>query len=174
MTDFTKITTNLLLNVKDLADWGIAGGHTTADQLRLTVEARKVEAKRLVEDQGLSQRQAAKVLGVHHSTVQADLAEKPPKNGGKSATDEPKKLETEAEILAAAKELRAERADAKRAARTEKLNELSKRNAPLPERRYTIIYADPPWQYDFDDHEYLHDQVAQQLRAPILQLLEGQ
>jgi hypothetical protein len=34
----------------------------------------------------MSQRQAAKVLGVHHSTVQADLADNAPKSGGKSAT----------------------------------------------------------------------------------------
>ena len=30
------------------------------------------------------------------------------------------------------------------------LTQLSNRNAPLPtDRRYPIIYADPPWQYDF-------------------------
>lgn len=35
---------------------------------------------------GMSQRAAAKMLGVHHSTVQADLADKSPSGGGKSAT----------------------------------------------------------------------------------------
>lgn len=55
----------------------------------------------------------------------------------------------EKEILEAAKAIRAERADKKRAARTELLVELSNRNAPLPDRKYPIIYADPPWQYDF-------------------------
>jgi N6-adenosine-specific RNA methylase IME4 len=51
--------------------------------------------------------------------------------------------------LERAKGVRAERAETKRAQRTTLLNELSRRNAPLPERRYPIIYADPPWQYDF-------------------------
>lgn len=52
-------------------------------------------------------------------------------------------------VLDAAKAIRTERADEKRAARTELLVNLSNRNAPLPDRRYPIIYADPPWQYDF-------------------------
>jgi hypothetical protein len=43
------------------------------------------------------------------------------------------------EVLDAAKEIRAGRADEKRAERTELLNELSNRNAPLPERKYPII-----------------------------------
>jgi N6-adenosine-specific RNA methylase IME4 len=55
----------------------------------------------------------------------------------------------EKEILEAAKAIRTERADKKRAERTKLLNELSNKNAPLPDRRYSIIYADPPWQYDF-------------------------
>ena len=55
------------------------------------IAARKEEAKQLTAPianggKGLSKRQAAKVLGVHHSTIQDDLAEKPPKSGGKTAT----------------------------------------------------------------------------------------
>ena len=42
-------------------------------------------AMKLIEN-GVSRRQTAKLLGVHHSTVQADLADNPPKGGGKSAT----------------------------------------------------------------------------------------
>lgn len=52
-------------------------------------------------------------------------------------------------VLDAAKEIRAERAHEKRAARTVLLTELSNRNAPLPDRKYPVIYADPPWEYDF-------------------------
>jgi hypothetical protein len=44
------------------------------NQVVLTVEARPEKAKELV-DSGLSQRQAAKALGVSHTTVQQDLAE---------------------------------------------------------------------------------------------------
>lgn len=88
MTDevFRKILADKLLpGVRDLAQWGIEQGHITPAQLRLTVEARREQAAKLIEG-GMSQRKAAKALGVHHSTVQADLADNPPKAGGKSAT----------------------------------------------------------------------------------------
>lgn len=53
-------------------------------------------------------------------------------------------------ILDAAKEVRSERADRKREARNANLIALSNKNAPLPQdRKYPVIYADPPWQYDF-------------------------
>ena len=51
----------------------------------LTVEARRKKAKEFV-DSGLSQRQAAKVLGVDHKTIQNDLANKSPRSGEKVAT----------------------------------------------------------------------------------------
>ena len=38
---FTKIAAGLLTNVRNLVDWGAEGGHTTKEQLRLTVSARK-------------------------------------------------------------------------------------------------------------------------------------
>lgn len=54
------------------------------------------------------------------------------------------------EIQQRAKEIRTDKADKKRAERTKRLVELSNQNAPLPQdRKYPIIYADPPWQYDF-------------------------
>jgi N6-adenosine-specific RNA methylase IME4 len=54
------------------------------------------------------------------------------------------------EILEDAKLIRSERSAEKRAARTTNLIELSSNNAPLPQDRlYPIIYADPPWKYDF-------------------------
>ncbi|MGH9552231.1 MAG: helix-turn-helix domain-containing protein, partial [Terriglobales bacterium] len=59
-------------------------GLVEPERLRFTIEARKQEAKRLI-DEGMSQRQAAKVLGVSHTTVQADLADDLPKGGKKSA-----------------------------------------------------------------------------------------
>jgi hypothetical protein len=93
---FTKIAVGLLTNVRDLVDWGVEGGHTTEEQLRLTVSARQAKAKELtkpVEDggAGLSQRQAAKVLGVAKDTVRRDVAEDAPKSGAKSATKPPPK-----------------------------------------------------------------------------------
>jgi hypothetical protein len=64
--------------VRDLVDWGIEGGHTTEEQLRLTVSARAEKAKVLIKPveeggSGLSRRQAAKVLGVNEGTVRNDL-----------------------------------------------------------------------------------------------------
>ncbi len=48
------------------------------------------------------------------------------------------------------KEVRADEQAVKRAARDAHLISLSNSNAPLPQdRRYTVIYADPPWEYDF-------------------------
>jgi hypothetical protein len=44
---------------------------------------------------GMSQRQAAKALGVHHSTIQADLADNPPENGGKRATKAARRAQRE-------------------------------------------------------------------------------
>jgi N6-adenosine-specific RNA methylase IME4 len=55
----------------------------------------------------------------------------------------------EKEILAAAKEIRAAKATERRTERLEKLAEISKGNADLNTgKRYPVIYADPPWQYE--------------------------
>ena len=55
----------------------------------------------------------------------------------------------EKEILEAAKQIRAEKAEVRRAERIEKLVEISKGNAELnTDVKYPVIYADPPWQYD--------------------------
>lgn len=51
-------------------------------------------------------------------------------------------------VSKATTEYRSERAKERRAERTERLIELSKIEAPLPQKRFPIIYADPPWQYD--------------------------
>ena len=55
----------------------------------------------------------------------------------------------ETEILAAAKAIRAKRAEERRTERLERFVEVSQSNTDLPaERRYPILLADPPWQYD--------------------------
>src|SRR6185369_11065430 len=70
--EFTKIAGKLLTNVRDLVGWGIEGGHTTAEQLRLTVAARREMAAKLIEA-GVSQRDTAKALGVSRGAIQRDL-----------------------------------------------------------------------------------------------------
>lgn len=55
----------------------------------------------------------------------------------------------EREILEAAKNIRAEKAKAKRAERIEKIVEISKGNTELKtDKSYPVIYADPPWRYE--------------------------
>ena len=81
---FTKIAGKLLVGVRDLVEWGVEGGHTTPERLRLTVAARREETKALIES-GMSQRQVAKALGVPKSTVARDVGpqggERVPHNG---------------------------------------------------------------------------------------------
>jgi N6-adenosine-specific RNA methylase IME4 len=56
----------------------------------------------------------------------------------------------EKEILEAAKAVRARKAEARREARIEKTREIARANAALPvgDRKYSVIYADPPWSYE--------------------------
>jgi predicted DNA-binding protein (UPF0251 family) len=82
---FTKITTDLMIGVRDLAKWGIETGNTSEEKLRLTVAARKETAVKLIES-GMSQRQAAKVLGVSYTTIQKDVTTKVSKSDNKVVT----------------------------------------------------------------------------------------
>jgi N6-adenosine-specific RNA methylase IME4 len=55
----------------------------------------------------------------------------------------------EREILEAAKAIRAQKAVVRREERLDKLAEIAKGNTELAtDRRYPIIYADPPWRYE--------------------------
>ena len=69
---FTKVASSLLLDVRELVNWGLDTGNTTPEQMRYTIAARKEAAVKLVEG-GMSQRQAAKVLGVSQMTVQREI-----------------------------------------------------------------------------------------------------
>jgi N6-adenosine-specific RNA methylase IME4 len=131
---FTKIAGGILANVRDLVDWGIEGGHTTAEQLRLTIEARREQAKRLI-DAGLSQRQAAKALGVSKSQLDRDL----PHKGAKSA---PKGGATKSEH------------------RAQREFELSAKQTALPNKRYGVIVADPEWRFEPYSRETGMDRAA--------------
>jgi N6-adenosine-specific RNA methylase IME4 len=56
----------------------------------------------------------------------------------------------EKEILEAAKAIRAEKVERKRAEKIAVTDLIRERNASLPqsERKYSVIYADPPWSFD--------------------------
>jgi hypothetical protein len=89
--EFTKGLGQVLTGAKALYDFGVERGLTTPEQLRLTVAARQVEAKKLIAS-GMSQRKAAKALGISKSAVARDVL---PHNGAKSApkrgTSKPRK-----------------------------------------------------------------------------------
>jgi N6-adenosine-specific RNA methylase IME4/DNA-binding CsgD family transcriptional regulator len=119
--NFTKIAGKLLTNVRDLVDWGVDEGHTTAEQLRLTITARRETASKLIEA-GMSQREAAKVLGVDESTVRADLRENPAQAAEKSRTKAERRAQRELELASA--------------------------QAALPSQRYGVIVADPEWRFE--------------------------
>ncbi|MGP0084635.1 MAG: hypothetical protein ACLP0B_13540 [Steroidobacteraceae bacterium] len=82
---FTKVASDLLVNVRDLVNWGIDTGNTTPDKMRLTVAARREVATKLVES-GMSQRKAAKMLGVDHKTIAKDVGKNSPRSGDKFPT----------------------------------------------------------------------------------------
>ena len=130
---FTKIAGKLLTNVRDLVHWGIEEGHTTVEQLRLTVAARRETAAKLIEG-GMSQRQAAKLLGVSHTQIQKDVAPNVPKSGKKVAT-------------------KAER-------RAQRERELADKQTALPRQRYGVIVADPEWRFEPYSRETGMDRAA--------------
>jgi hypothetical protein len=74
--DFTKIASKLLLDIRDLVDWGVEGGHTTQEQLRLTVGARRQSVKELAA-KGLSLRRIADITGLSKTQVDRDLNGRP-------------------------------------------------------------------------------------------------
>jgi len=131
---FTKIAGSLLTNVRDLVDWGVEGGHTTHERLRLTVAARRETAAKLIES-GMSQRQAAKVLGVDHKTIRRDVGKSAPESGAKSPTT------------------KAER-------RAERERELASKQADLPTKRYGVVVADPEWRFEPYSRETGMDRAA--------------
>jgi N6-adenosine-specific RNA methylase IME4 len=130
---FTKIAGKLLTDVRDLVDWGIEGGHTTAEQLRLTVEARRETAAKLIEA-GMSQRQTAKALGVGLGTVQRDLTHNESESDPKRVTKAERRAEREAELAA--------------------------KQTALPSQRYGVIVADPEWRFEPYSRETGMDRAA--------------
>src|SRR4029077_20926324 len=84
---FTRIAAQHLINTRDLVDWGIAGGHTTQDQLRLAV----IPTKQIPElkAKGLSNRKIAKLTGVSKDTVARKLGRVDGSNEPEIGSNEP-------------------------------------------------------------------------------------
>jgi N6-adenosine-specific RNA methylase IME4 len=131
---FTKIAGKLLTSVRDLVDWGIEGGHTTAEQLRLTVAARREMAAKLIEA-GVSQRDAAKALGVGQSQIRRDLNPNGSEANQKgSTTKADRRAQRELDLAAA--------------------------QTALPSQRYGVIVADPEWRFEPYSRETGMDRAA--------------
>jgi N6-adenosine-specific RNA methylase IME4 len=126
----------------DLSPIGEMSQQQAADLLN--VGKRSVERAQVVRDQGAPELVAAVESGKVSVLAAADVATKP--------TEEQREIVArgEKEILEAAKAIRAEKFERRRAERILENDKVRERNEALPlsERHYSVIYADPPWQYD--------------------------
>lgn len=116
--EITRALANHIGTARELVECLEEKGLVDKAEFRLTVEARREKAQELV-DSGMSQRQAARELGVHHSTIQDDLAEYPPEHGGISATKAESIRMRNDEVMA--------------------------RPVDIPDDRFETIVIDPPW-----------------------------
>lgn len=109
----------------------------------LNVSERTVRHASKVRDDGAEELQAVVEGGRVSVSAASDLATLP--------KEEQREIVArgEKEILAAAKGIRAKKAETKREERLDKLAEIAKGNEELDvSKRYPIIYADPPWRYE--------------------------
>jgi hypothetical protein len=107
----------------------------------LNVSTRSVESARAVRDKGDESLVESVERGVVSVSAAADMATLPKQEQAEIVA------KGEREILEAAKQIRAQKQAVKCADRDAPLTFLSNKNAPLPQdRRYPVIYADPPWE----------------------------
>lgn len=109
----------------------------------LKVSERSVNTAKKVERQGSPELIEAVEQGKVSVSAAADVAE----------LSDPEQVEIvakgEREILEAAKQIRAEKAKARRVERLDNLAVIAKGNTELDTTtRYPVIYADPPWRYE--------------------------
>jgi N6-adenosine-specific RNA methylase IME4 len=109
----------------------------------LNVGKRSVERAKEVRDHGADELISAVERGRVSVSATADVATKP--------KEEQREIVARGkiEILEAARAIRAERVEKKRAERIAVTDKIRERNAELPdlERKYSVIYADPPWSF---------------------------
>ena len=111
---------------------------------RLNVGKRSVERAADVREHGAPELVRAVEAGKVKVSVAADIA-----TLSKAEQRELLSNFDRGELLQAVKEIRAEKAEERRAERIERLVAISKGNAPLGlEQTYPIILADPPWKYE--------------------------
>jgi N6-adenosine-specific RNA methylase IME4 len=110
----------------------------------LNVGERSVARAREVQEHGTPELVRAVERGEVSVSAAADVATLP------KAEQQEIVARGEREILRAAQDIRARKAEIRRAERIERLVEISKGNAPLgiKQQTYPIILADPPWRYE--------------------------
>jgi N6-adenosine-specific RNA methylase IME4/ParB-like chromosome segregation protein Spo0J len=114
----------------------------------LNVGERTVARARDVQEHGAPELVHAVEQGVVSVTAAADIATQP--------IEEQREIVArgEREILRAAQEIRAKKAEVRRAERIERLVATCNQSAPLPsDRRYAVLYADPPWHFEVYNEE---------------------
>jgi N6-adenosine-specific RNA methylase IME4 len=114
----------------------------------LNVGERSVARAREVQDHGVPELIHAVEQGSVSVSAAADVATLPKcEQVGVVARGE-------REILEAARSIRAKKAEQRRAERVDRLLATTQQNAPLlHERRYPVIYADPPWHFEVYNEE---------------------
>jgi N6-adenosine-specific RNA methylase IME4/ParB-like chromosome segregation protein Spo0J len=114
----------------------------------LNVSEPSVERAKKVQREGAPELVHAVEQGKISVTAAADVATQP--------LDEQREIVArgEREILEAAKAIRARKAEQRQVERMERLLARTRQDSPLPsDRRYPVIYADPPWHFEVYNDE---------------------
>jgi N6-adenosine-specific RNA methylase IME4/ParB-like chromosome segregation protein Spo0J len=114
----------------------------------LNVGERSVARAREVIDRGATELVQAVERGRVSASAAADIATQP--------IEEQREIVArgEREILRAAQDIRARKAEIRRAERIERLAVTCNQNTPFPrDRRYAVLYADPPWHFEVYNEE---------------------
>jgi len=114
----------------------------------LNVSERTLRSARAVQSYGAPDLVHAVDAGIVSVSAAADVATLP------KAKQTEIVARGEREILEAAKQIRAGKAEERRSERMEKIAEISRGNAPLGSaERYPVLYVDPPWRYEHAESE---------------------
>lgn len=113
----------------------------------LNVSVDTGQRARKVIDRGTPELAAAVESGRVSVSAAADVAELPKEEQREIVA------KGEKEILEAAKQIRAKKAEERREERIERVAAMANPSPELPQQRYPVIYADPPWRYEFAESE---------------------
>jgi N6-adenosine-specific RNA methylase IME4 len=113
----------------------------------LNVSERSVHSAGKVLDHGTPELVKAVESGRVSVSAAADVAELPKEEQREIVA------KGEKEILEAAKQIRAKKSEERRGERIERVAAMANPSPGLPTQRYPVIYADPPWRYEFAETE---------------------